>query len=90
MRRMYLKRKIGGKEEGYDTDSKVNTEFLWEEKTKQIIKDRMGVGDEDSDDDSDDGEGKIVGERKIVHEEKDDDDNDDDSKKGSALETSFR
>jgi hypothetical protein len=69
------------KEEGYDTDSKVNTEFLWEEKTKQIIKDRMGVGDEDSDDDSDDGEGSIVGEGKIVDEEEDDDDDDDDDNK---------
>ena len=68
-------------EEGYDTDSKVNTEFLWEEKTKQIIKDRMGVGDEDSDDDSDDGEGSIVGEGKIVDEEEDDDDDDDDDNK---------
>jgi hypothetical protein len=68
-------------EEGYYTDSKVNTEFLWEEKTKQIIKDRMGVGDDNTDDDSDDGEGKIVGEQKIVHEEDDDDDDDDDSKK---------
>jgi len=44
----------------------VNTEFLWEEKTKRIIKDRMGVGDEDADDDGDDGEGDIVGEGKIV------------------------
>ncbi len=68
-------------EEGYATDSKVNTEFLWEEKTKQIIKDRMGVGDDNTDDDSDDGEGKIVGERKMVHEEEDNDDDDDDSKK---------
>ena len=40
-------------EEGYNTDSKVNTEFLWNEKTKKIIKDRMGVGDEDTDDDGD-------------------------------------
>jgi hypothetical protein len=68
-------------EEGYDTDSKVNTEFLWEEKTRRIIKDRMGVGDDNTDDDSDDGEGKIVGERKIVHEEEDDDDDDDDDSK---------
>ena len=67
-------------EEGYDTDSKVNTEFLWEEKTKRIIKDRMGVGDEDTDDDGDDSEGKIVGEGKIVKEEDDDDDvNDNDN-----------
>ena len=67
-------------EEGYDTDSKVNTEFLWEEKTKRIIKDRMGVGDEDTDDDGDDSEGKIVGEGKIVNEEDDDDDvNDNDN-----------
>jgi hypothetical protein len=69
------------KEEGYDTDSKVNTEFLWEEKTKQIIKDRMGVGDEDSDDDSDDGEGSKVGEGKIVDEQEDDEDEDDDDNK---------
>ena len=69
------------KEEGYDTDSKVNTEFLWEEKTKQIIKDRMGVGDEDSDDDSDDGEGMKVGEGKIVDEKEDDDDEDEDDNK---------
>ena len=69
------------KEEGYDTDSKVNTEFLWEEKTKQIIKDRMGVGDEDSDDDSDDGEGSKVGEGKIVDEQEDDEDEDDNDNK---------
>jgi len=69
------------KEEGYDTDSKVNTEFLWEEKTKQIIKDRMGVGDEESDDDSDDGEGSIIGEGQIVDGEEDDDDEDDDDNK---------
>jgi hypothetical protein len=66
-------------EEGYDTDSKVNTEFLWNEKTKRIIKERMGVGDEDTDDDGDDGEGDIVGEGKIV-DNKDDDDDDDDNK----------
>ena len=66
-------------EEGYDTDSKVNTEFLWNEKTKRIIKERMGVGDEDMDDDGDDGEGDIVGEGKIV-DNKDDDDDDDDNK----------
>jgi len=50
----------------------VNAEFLWEEKTKRIIKDRLGVVHEDTDDDGkiiigeeqenyeDDGEGKIV------------------------------
>jgi len=38
-------------DEGYNTDSKVNTEFLWEEKTKRIIKDRLGVVHEDTDDD---------------------------------------
>ena len=66
-------------DEGYNTDSKVNTEFLWNEKTKRIIKERMGVGDEDTDDDGDDGEGDIVGEGKIV-DNKDDDDDDDDNK----------
>jgi len=66
-------------EKGYDTDSKVNTEFLWNEITKRIIKERMGVGDEDTDDDGDDGEGDIVGEGKIV-DNKDDDDDDDDNK----------
>ena len=69
-------------EEGYDTDSKVNTEFLWEEKTKQLIKDRMGVGEEDTDDDGDDGEGDIVGEGKIVDNEDDDDDDDDNKNEG--------
>ena len=39
-------------DKGYDTDSKVNTEFLWEEKTKRIIKDRLGVEHEDTNDDS--------------------------------------
>ena len=43
----------------YDTDSKVNTEFLWEDKTKWIIKERLGVVDEDTNDDS-----KIQGEEK--------------------------
>jgi hypothetical protein len=38
-------------DEGYDTDSKVNTEFLWEEKNKRIIKNRLGVVHEDTDDD---------------------------------------
>jgi len=69
-------------EEGYDTDSKVNTEFLWEEKTKRIIKDRMGVGDDDTNDDGDDGEGDIVGEGKIVDNEDDDDDDDDNMNEG--------
>jgi len=73
-------------DEGYNTDSKVNTEFLWEEKTKRIIKDRLGVVHKDMDDDGriiigeeqenyeDDGEGKIVDE-----EDDDDDDDDDDN-----------
>ena len=30
----------------------MNTDFLWEEKTKRIIKERLGVVDEDTDDDS--------------------------------------
>jgi hypothetical protein len=69
-------------EEGYDTDSKVNTEFLWNEKTKRIIKDRMGVGDEDTDDDGDDGEGDIVGEGKIGDNMDDNDDDDDNKNEG--------
>ena len=39
-----------GKE--YNTDSKVNTDFLWEEKNKRMIKERLGVVDKDTDDDS--------------------------------------
>ncbi len=51
-------------DKGYDTDSKVNTEFLWEDKTKWIIKERLGVVDEDTDDDS-----KIQGEEKENYED---------------------
>ena len=78
-------------DEGYNTDSKVNTEFLWEDETKRIIKERLGVVDEDTNDDSgiegeekenyeDDGE-KGVDESKENNDdddEDDDDDNDDD------------
>jgi hypothetical protein len=39
-------------DEGYNSDSKVNTDFLWEEKTKRMIKERLGVVEEDTDDDS--------------------------------------
>ena len=39
-------------DEGYDMDRKLNTEFLWEEKTKKMIRERLGVVDEDADDDS--------------------------------------
>jgi len=60
----------------------VNTEFLWNEKTKQIIKDRMGVGEEYTDDDGDDGEGDIVGEGKILDNEDNDDDDDDNKNEG--------
>ena len=44
--------------------SKVNTEFLWEDKTKWIIKERLGVVDEDTDDDS-----EIQGEEKENYED---------------------
>ena len=44
--------------------SKVNTEFLWEDKTKWIIKERLGVLDEDTDDDS-----EIQGEEKENYED---------------------
>jgi hypothetical protein len=39
-------------DEGYNRDSKVNTVFLWEDETKRIIKERLGVVDKDTDDDS--------------------------------------
>jgi hypothetical protein len=70
-------------DEGYNTDSNVNTEFQWEDKTKRIIKERMGVVNEDTD--NEDG---IEGEDDNNYEEdgekrnEDDEDNDDDDNKG--------
>jgi hypothetical protein len=74
----------------YDTDRKLNTEFLWEEKTKKLIWERLGVVDEDADDDSriitreerenDEDDGK----EKIVDKSKDDDDDDDDDDRWSS------
>ena len=86
------------KDEGYNTDSKVNTEFLWEDETKRTIKERLGVVDEDTDDDSgiegeeednyeEDGE-KRVDKSKENNDDEDNEDNegdedyDDDDDKG--------
>jgi hypothetical protein len=38
-------------DEGYMMDSNVIIQFLWEDKTKRIIRERLGVVDEDTDDD---------------------------------------
>ena len=77
-------------DKGYDTDRKLNTEFHWEGKNKKMIKERLGVVDEDTDDDrriitkeerendEDDGEEKIVDESKEDDDNDDDDDDDDD------------
>ena len=74
-------------DEGYNTDSKVNTEFQWEDKTKRIINERMGVVNEDTDDDigiegeednnyEEDGE-KRVDKSKENNDDKDDEDDED-------------
>jgi len=75
-------------DEGYNTDSKVNTEFLWEDKTKRVIKERLGVVDEETDDDR-----GIEGEEEGNYEEdgeKDNEDNDDDDNKGHKKRRSNR
>jgi hypothetical protein len=76
-------------DELYNMDSKVNTEFLWEDETKRIIKERRGVVDEDTDDDSgnnyeDDGEKRVDKFKENNDEEEEDDgyDNNDDNDKG--------
>ena len=74
-------------DEGYNTDSNVNTEFQWEDKTKRIINERMGVVNEDTDDDigiegeednnyEEDGE-KRVDKSKENNDDKDDEDDED-------------
>ncbi len=78
-------------DKGYNTDSKVKTEFLWEDETKRIIKERLGVVDEDTADDSgiegevkdnyeDDGEKRVDKSKK--NNDDDEEDNDDDNDKG--------
>ena len=76
-------------DEGYNTDSKVNTVFLWEDETKRIIKERLGVVDKDTDDDSgnnyeDDGEKRVDKFKENNDDEEEDDgyDNNDDNDKG--------
>ena len=75
-------------DEGYNTDSKVNKEFLWEDETKRIIKERLGVVDKDTDDYSgiegeeednyeEDGE-KRVDKSKENNDDEDNEDNEDD------------
>ena len=77
------------KDEGYNTDSKVNTEFLWEDETKRIIKERLGVVDEYTDDDSriegeeednyeEDGEKRVNKSKENNDDEDDEDDKDND------------
>ncbi len=86
-------------DEGYNTDSKVNTEFLWEDETKRIIKERLGVVDEDTDDDSgiegeekdndeDDGEKRV--DKSKENNDDDDEDDDDDNDKGHQKRRSNR
>ena len=38
--------------EGYNTDRNLKAEYDWEDKTKRMIKERLGVVEEDTDDDS--------------------------------------
>ena len=75
-------------DEGYNTDSNVNTEFQWEDKTKRIINERMGVVNEDTDDDigiegeddnnyEEDGEMR-VNKSKENNDKKDDEDDEED------------
>ncbi len=73
----------------------MNTEFLWEDKTKRIIKERLGVVDEDTNDDS-----RIQGEEKENYEDdgekigneskEDNDDDDDDNDEGHQNRCSNR
>ena len=87
-------------DKGYNTDSKVNTEFLWEDKTKRIIKERMGVVGEDSDDDDSKIEGEEEdnyeedGERRVNKSKENNDDEDDedneDNEKGHQKRHSKR
>jgi hypothetical protein len=88
-------------DEGYNTDSKVNTEFLWEDETKRIIKERLGVVDKGTDDDSgiegeeeenyeeEDGE-KRGDKSKEYNGDEDDEDNDNDYDKGHQKRHSNR
>ncbi len=82
-------------DKGYNSDSKVNTEFLWEDKTKRIIKERLGVVDEDTDDDSgiegeEDDNYEDDGEKRVDKSNEDDEDNDDDDDKGHQKRRSNR
>ncbi len=66
----------------------MNTEFLWGDKTKRIIKERLGVVDKDTDDDR-----GIEGEEEDNYEEdgeKDDEENDDEDDKGHQKRRSNR
>ncbi len=88
-------------DKGYNTDSKVNTEFLWEDETKRIIKERLGVVDEGTDDDigiegeeeenyeEEDAE-KRVDKSKEYNDDEDNEDNDDDDDKGHQKRRSNR
>jgi hypothetical protein len=47
-------------DEGYNTDRNLKAEYDWEKKNKKLIKERLGVVEEDTDDD---GVGKMEGEK---------------------------
>jgi hypothetical protein len=75
-------------DEGYMMDSNVIIQFLWEDKTKRIIRERLGVVDEDTDDYigiegeednnyEEDGE-KRVNKSKENNDDEDDENNEDD------------
>jgi hypothetical protein len=81
----------------------VNTEFLWEEETKRIIKERLGVVDEDTDDDrgiegeeednyEEDGEKRVCksNENNDDEDDEDNEDNDDDDDNGHQKRRSNR